>query len=220
MTYNDAKEFYSLVNTDPSMYFQDQKVIEAFDTIDTFTSLKNMIDETPETNHVVTEAFETASAALQSLSAWFSKIFRRFQAMVRSISFKRAEKKLEKAQKKDLNINVTISDSDVEDIQKLMNELNISGSVNSSMKASDLASLTKSVIDAGNRVNNALKKGFDNLQVARAPQNVKIANKSWNDEARKCVRLMKMCMRILNSAIKEGVVTANSGYKYTPMLTA
>lgn len=204
MKYTEAKELYALASMDAEYFFSDKSVQEAMMIIP-FDGLLDHDDE------AVTEAYSAAMEAMKSLATWFKNLFSRFQAVIRSITFKASTKKLKKLEKDAGNTSITIEKSELDKMKDALTELNTPmESLPEKLTATDLAKICKTALQKGNEINNELKAGFTGDQIIRDPQQVSIWLKEEKKKANSYAKLIRVCLKFINSAIKDGVVESKS----------
>lgn len=204
MKYTEAKELYALASMDAESFFSDKSVQEAM-MVMPFDGLLDHNDE------AVTEAYGTAMEALKSLATWFKNLFSRFQAVIRSITFKASSKKLKKLESDVCKIAITIGKEELDSMKDALSELKTPmESLPEKLTATDLAKICKTALQKGNEINNELKAGFTGDQIIRDPQQVNIWLKEEKKKANSYAKLIRVCLKFINSAIKDGVVESKS----------
>lgn len=78
------------------------------------------------------------------------------------------------------------------------------------LTATDLAKICKTALQKGNEINNELKAGFTGDQIMRDPQQINIWLKEEKKKANNYAKLVRICLKFINSAIKDGVVESKS----------
>lgn len=204
MKYTEAKELYALASMDAESFFSDKSVQEAM-MVMPFDGLLDHNDE------AVTEAYGTAMEALKSLATWFKNLFSRFQAVIRSITFKASSKKLKKLESDVGKTAITISKEELDSMKDALSELKTPmESLPEKLTATDLAKICKTALQKGNEINNELKAGFTGDQIMRDPQQINIWLKEEKKKANNYAKLVRICLKFINSAIKDGVVESKS----------
>lgn len=204
MKYTEAKELYALASMDAESFFSDKSVQEAMIVIP-FDGLLDHNDE------AVTEAYGTAVEALKSLATWFKNLFSRFQAVIRSITFKASSKKLKKLESDVGKTAITIGKEELDSMKDALSELKTPmESLPEKLTATDLAKICKTALQKGNEINNELKAGFTGDQIIRDPQQINIWLKEEKKKANSYAKLVRVCLKFINSAIKDGVVESKS----------
>lgn len=204
MKYTEAKELYALASMDAESFFSDKSVQEAM-MVMPFDGLLDHNDE------AVTEAYGTAIEALKSLATWFKNLFSRFQAVIRSITFKASSKKLKKLESNVGKTAITISKEEIDSMKDALSELKTPmESLPEKLTATDLAKICKTALQKGNEINNELKAGFTGDQIIRDPQQINIWLKEEKKKANSYAKLVRVCLKFINSAIKDGVVESKS----------
>ena len=204
MKYTEAKELYALASMNAESFFSDKSVQEAM-MVMPFDGLLDHNDE------VVTEAYGTAMEALKSLVTWFKNLFSRFQAVIRSITFKASSKKLKKLESDVGKTAITISKEELDNMKDALSELKTPmESLPEKLTATDLAKICKTALQKGNEINNELKAGFTGDQIMRDPQQINIWLKEEKKKANSYAKLVRICLKFINSAIKDGVVESKS----------
>lgn len=204
MKYTEAKELYALASMDAESFFSDKSVQEAM-MIMPFEGLLDHNDE------AVTEAYGTAMEALKSLATWFKNLFSRFQAIIRSITFKASSKKLKKLESDVGKTAITISKEELDSMKDTFSELKTPmESLPEKLTATDLAKICKTALQKGNEINNELKAGFTGDQIMKDPQQINIWLKEEKKKANSYAKLIRVCLKFINSAIKDGVVESKS----------
>lgn len=204
MKYTEAKELYALASMDAESFFSDKSVQEAI-MVMPFDELLDHNDE------AVTEAYGTAMEALKSLATWFKNLFSRFQAVIRSITFKASSKKLKKMESDVGKTAITISKEELDSMKDALSDLKTPmESLPEKLTATDLAKICKTALQKGNDINNELKAGFTGDQIMRDPQQINIWLKEEKKRANSYAKLVRICLKFINSAIKDGVVESKS----------
>lgn len=204
MKYAEAKELYALASMDAESFFSDKSVQEAM-MVMPFDELLDHNDE------AVTEAYGTAMEALKSLATWFKNLFSRFQAVIRSITFKTSSKKLKKLESDVGKTAITIGKEELDNMKDALSELKTPmESLPEKLTATDLAKICKTALQKGNEINNELKAGFTGDQIMRDPQQINIWLKEEKKKANSYAKLVRVCLKFINSAIKDGVVESKS----------
>lgn len=204
MKYTEAKELYALASMDAESFFSDKSVQEAM-MVMPFDELLDHNDE------AVTEAYGTAMEALKSLATWFKNLFSRFQAVIRSITFKTSSKKLKKLESDVGKTAITISKEELDSMKDALSDLKTPmESLPEKLTATDLAKICKTALQKGNDINNELKAGFTGDQIMRDPQQINIWLKEEKKRANSYAKLVRICLKFINSAIKDGVVESKS----------
>lgn len=204
MKYAEAKELYALASMDAESFFSDKSVQEAM-MVMPFDGLLDHNDE------AVTEAYGTAMEALKSLATWFKNLFSRFQAVIRSVTFKASSKKLKKLESDVGKTAITISKEELDSMKDALSELKTPmESLPEKLTATDLAKICKTALQKGNEINNELKAGFTGDQIMRDPQQINIWLKEEKKKANSYAKLVRVCLKFINSAIKDGVVESKS----------
>lgn len=204
MKYTEAKELYALASMDAESFFSDKSVQEAM-MVMPFDGLLDHNDE------AVTEAYGTAVEALKSLATWFKNLFSRFQAVIRSITFKASSKKLKKLESDVGKTAITIGKEELDSMKDALSELKTPmESLPEKLTATDLAKICKTALQKGNEINNELKAGFTGDQIIRDPQQINIWLKEEKKKANSYAKLVCVCLKFINSAIKDGVVESKS----------
>lgn len=204
MKYTEAKELYALASMDAESFFSDKSVQEAM-MVMPFDGLLDHNDE------AVTEAYGTAMEALKSLATWFKNLFSRFQAVIRSITFKASSKKLKKLESDVGKTAITISKEELDSMKDALSDLKTPmESLPEKLTATDLAKICKTALQKGNDINNELKAGFTGDQIMRDPQQINIWLKEEKKRANSYAKLVRICLKFINSAIKDGVVESKS----------
>lgn len=204
MKYTEAKELYALASMDAESFFSDKSVQEAM-MVMPFDGLLDHNDE------AVTEAYGTAMEALKSLATWFKNLFSRFQAVIRSITFKTSSKKLKKLESDVGKTAITISKEELDSMKDALSDLKTPmESLPEKLTATDLAKICKTALQKGNDINNELKAGFTGDQIMRDPQQINIWLKEEKKRANSYAKLVRICLKFINSAIKDGVVESKS----------
>lgn len=204
MKYTEAKELYALASMDAESFFSDKSVQEAM-MVMPFDGLLDHNDE------AVTEAYGTAMEALKSLATWFKNLFSRFQAVIRSITFKTSSKKLKKLESDVGKTAITISKEELDSMKDALSDLKTPmESLPEKLTATDLAKICKTALQKGNDINNELKAGFTGDQIMRDPQQINIWLKEEKKKANSYAKLVRICLKFINSAIKDGVVESKS----------
>lgn len=204
MKYAEAKELYALASMDAESFFSDKSVQEAM-MVMPFDGLLDHNDE------AVTEAYGTAMEALKSLATWFKNLFSRFQAVIRSVTFKASSKKLKKLESDVGKTDITISKEELDSMKDALSELKTPmESLPEKLTATDLAKICKTALQKGNEINNELKAGFTGDQIMRDPQQINIWLKEEKKKANNYAKLVRICLKFINSAIKDGVVESKS----------
>lgn len=204
MKYAEAKELYALASMDAESFFSDKSVQEAM-MVMPFDGLLDHNDE------AVTEAYGTAMEALKSLATWFKNLFSRFQAVIRSITFKASSKKLKKLESDVGKTAITIGKEELDNMKDALSELKTPmESLPEKLTATDLAKICKTALQKGNEINNELKAGFTGDQIIRDPQQINIWLKEEKKKANSYAKLVRVCLKFINSAIKDGVVESKS----------
>ena len=204
MKYAEAKELYALASMDAESFFSDKSVQEAM-MVMPFDGLLDHNDE------AVTEAYGTAMEALKSLATWFKNLFSRFQAVIRSITFKTSSKKLKKLESDVGKTAITIGKEELDNMKDALSELKTPmESLPEKLTATDLAKICKTALQKGNEINNELKAGFTGDQIMRDPQQINIWLKEEKKKANSYAKLVRVCLKFINSAIKDGVVESKS----------
>lgn len=204
MKYTEAKELYALASMDAESFFSDKSVQEAM-MVMPFDGLLDHNDE------AVTEAYGTAMEALKSLATWFKNLFSRFQAVIRSITFKASSKKLKKMESDVGKTAITISKEELDSMKDALSDLKTPmESLPEKLTATDLAKICKTALQKGNDINNELKAGFTGDQIMRDPQQINIWLKEEKKRANSYAKLVRICLKFINSAIKDGVVESKS----------
>lgn len=204
MKYNEAKDLYALASMDAESFFSDKSVQEAM-MVMPFDGLLDHNDE------AVTEAYGTAMEALKSLATWFKNLFSRFQAVIRSITFKASSKKLKKLESDVGKTAITIGKEELDSMKDALSELKTPmESLPEKLTATDLAKICKTALQKGNEINNELKAGFTGDQIMRDPQQINIWLKEEKKKANSYAKLVRVCLKFINSAIKDGVVESKS----------
>ena len=204
MKYTEAKELYALASMDAESFFSDKSVQEAM-MVMPFDGLLDHNDE------AVTEAYGTAMEALKSLATWFKNLFSRFQAVIRSITFKTSSKKLKKLESDVGKTAITISKEELDSMKDALSDLKTPmESLPEKLTATDLAKFCKTALQQGNEINNELKAGFTGDQIMRDPQQINIWLKEEKKRANSYAKLVRICLKFINSAIKDGVVESKS----------
>ena len=204
MKYTEAKELYALASIDAESFFSDKSVQEAMMVIP-FDGLLDHNDE------AVTEAYGTAMEALKSLATWFKNLFSRFQAVIRSITFKASSKKLKKLESDVSKTAITIGKEELDNMKDALSELKTPmESLPEKLTATDLAKICKTALQKGNEINNELKAGFTGDQIMKDPQQINIWLKEEKKKANNYAKLVRVCLKFINSAIKDGVVESKS----------
>lgn len=204
MKYSEAKELYALASMDADSFFSDKSVQEAM-MVMPFDGLLDHNDE------AVTEAYGTAMEALKSLATWFKNLFSRFQAVIRSITFKASSKKLKKLESDVGKTAITIGKEELDSMKDALSELKTPmESLPEKLTATDLAKICKTALQKGNEINNELKAGFTGDQIVRDPQQINIWLKEEKKKANSYAKLVRVCLKFINSAIKDGVVESKS----------
>lgn len=204
MKYTEAKELYALASMDADSFFSDKSVQEAM-MVMPFDGLLDHNDE------AVTEAYGTAMEALKSLATWFKNLFSRFQAVIRSITFKASSKKLKKLESDVGKTAITIGKEELDSMKDALSELKTPmESLPEKLTATDLAKICKTALQKGNEINNELKAGFTGDQIVRDPQQINIWLKEEKKKANSYAKLVRVCLKFINSAIKDGVVESKS----------
>lgn len=204
MKYTEAKELYALASMNAESFFSDKSVQEAM-MVMPFDGLLDHNDE------AVTEAYGTAMEALKSLATWFKNLFSRFQAVIRSITFKASSKKLKKLESDVGKTAITISKEELDNMKDALSELKTPmESLPEKLTATDLAKICKTALQKGNEINNELKAGFTGDQIIRDPQQINIWLKEEKKKANSYAKLVRICLKFINSAIKDEVVESKS----------
>lgn len=204
MKYTEAKELYALASMDAESFFSDKSVQEAM-MIMPFDGLLDHNDE------AVTEAYGTVMEALKSLATWFKTLFSRFQAIIRSITFKASSKKLKKLESDVGKTTITIGKEELDSMKDALSELKTPmESLPEKLTAADLAKICKTALQKGNEINNELKAGFTGDQIMKDPQQINIWLKEEKKKANSYAKLVRVCLKFINSAIKDGVVESKS----------
>ena len=204
MKYTEAKELYALASMDAESFFSDKSVQEAM-MVMPFDGLLDHNDE------AVTEAYGTAMEALKSLATWFKNLFSRFQAVIRSITFKASSKKLKKLESDVDKTAITIGKEELDSMKDALSELKTPmESLPEKLTATDLAKICKTALQKGNEINNELKAGFTGDQIMKDPQQINIWLKEEKKKANSYAKLIRVCLKFINSAIKDGVVESKS----------
>ena len=204
MKYTEAKELYALASMDAESFFSDKSVQEAM-MVMPFDGLLDHNDE------AVTEAYGAAMEALKSLATWFKNLFSRFQAVIRSVTFKASSKKLKKLESDVGKTAITISKEELDSMKDALSELKTPmESLPEKLTATDLAKICKTALQNGNEINNELKAGFTGDQIMRDPQQINIWLKEEKKKANSYAKLVRICLKFINSAIKDGVVESKS----------
>ena len=204
MKYTEAKELYALASMDAESFFSDKSVQEAM-MVMPFDGLLDHNDE------AVTEAYGTAMEALKSLATWFKNLFSRFQAVIRSITFKTSSKKLKKLESDVGKTAITISKEELDSRKDALSDLKTPmESLPEKLTATDLAKICKTALQKGNDINNELKAGLTGDQIMRDPQQINIWLKEEKKRANSYAKLVRICLKFINSAIKDGVVESKS----------
>lgn len=204
MKYTEAKELYALASMDAESFFSDKSVQEAM-MVMPFDGLLDHNDE------AVTEAYGTAMEALKSLATWFKNLFSRFQAVIRSITFKTSSKKLKKLESDVGKTAITISKEELDSMKDALSDLKTPmESLPEKLTATDLAKICKTALQKGNDINDELKAGFTGDQIMRDPQQINIWLKEEKKRANSYAKLVRICLKFINSAIKDGVVESKS----------
>lgn len=204
MKYTEAKELYALASMDAESFFSDKSVQEAMMII----PFEGLLDHNDE---AVTEAYGTAMEALKSLATWFKNLFSRFQAIIRSITFKASSKKLKKLESDVGKTAITISKEELDSMKDTLSELKTPmESLPEKLTATDLAKICKTALQKGNEINNELKAGFTGDQIMKDPQQINIWLKEEKKKANSYAKLIRVCLKFINSAIKDGVVESKS----------
>lgn len=204
MKYTEAKELYALASMDAESFFSDKSVQEAM-MVMPFDGLLDHNDE------AVTEAYGTAMEALKSLATWFKNLFSRFQAVIRSITFKASSKKLKKLESDVGKTAITIGKEELDSMKDALSELKTPmESLPEKLTATDLAKICKTALQKGNEINNELKAGFTGDQIMKDPQQINIWLKEEKKKANSYAKLIRVCLKFINSAIKDGVVESKS----------
>lgn len=204
MKYTEAKELYALASMDAESFFSDKSVQEAM-MVMPFDGLLDHNDE------AVTEAYGAAMEALKSLAIWFKNLFSRFQAVIRSITFKASSKKLKKMESDVGKTAITISKEELDSMKDALSDLKTPmESLPEKLTATDLAKICKTALQKGNDINNELKAGFTGDQIMRDPQQINIWLKEEKKKANSYAKLVRICLKFINSAIKDGVVESKS----------
>lgn len=204
MKYTEAKELYALASMDAESFFSDKSVQEAM-MVMPFDGLLDHNDE------AVTEAYGTAMEALKSLATWFKNLFSRFQAVIRSITFKTSSKKLKKLESDVGKTAITIGKEELDSMKDALSELKTPmESLPEKLTATDLAKICKTALQNGNEINNELKAGFTGDQIMKDPQQINIWLKEEKKKANSYAKLVRICLKFINSAIKDGVVESKN----------
>jgi hypothetical protein len=204
MKYTEAKELYALASMNAESFFSDKSVQEAM-MVMPFDGLLDHNDE------AVTEAYGTAMEALKSLATWFKNLFSRFQAVIRSITFKASSKKLKKLESDVGKTAITISKEELDNMKDALSELKTPmESLPEKLTATDLAKICKTALQKGNEINNELKARFTGDQIIRDPQQINIWLKEEKKKANSYAKLVRICLKFINSAIKDEVVESKS----------
>jgi hypothetical protein len=204
MKYTEAKELYALASMNAESFFSDKSVQEAM-MVMPFDGLLDHNDE------AVTEAYGTAMEALKSLATWFKNLFSRFQAVIRSITFKASSKKLKKLESDVGKTAITISKEELDNMKDALSELKTPmESLPEKLTATDLAKICKTALQKGNEINNELKAEFTGDQIIRDPQQINIWLKEEKKKANSYAKLVRICLKFINSAIKDEVVESKS----------
>ena len=162
-------------------------------------------------DEAVTEAYGAAMEALKSLATWFKNLFSRFQAVIRSVTFKASSKKLKKLESDVGKTAITISKEELDSMKDALSELKTPmESLPEKLTATDLAKICKTALQNGNEINNELKAGFTGDQIMRDPQQINIWLKEEKKKANSYAKLVRICLKFINSAIKDGVVESKS----------
>lgn len=204
MKYTEAKELYALASMNAESFFSDKSVQEAM-MVMPFDGLLDHNDE------AVTEAYGTAMEALKSLATWFKNLFSRFQAVIRSVTFKVSSKKLKKLESDVGKTAIRISKEELDSMKDVLSELKTPmESLPEKLTATDLAKICKTALQKGNEINNELKAGFTGDQIMRDPQQINIWLKEEKKKANSYAKLVRVCLKFINSAIKDGVVESKN----------
>lgn len=223
MRYTEAMEFSRLLNLDPEVAFKNsyKEALEAENSFYHQMALESTLgafiddnDAMEEANmEVATEALEKITNWLKKVAAWFKKLLMKFQAMVRGITFRAAEKAYNRTYEKtnnkgeyskkaqgmqmDLEIDADALDklkTDWETVGKSAASLP-SGSIS----AGTLAGMTKDSIKMGLEINKQLQ---DALRDPNTTENVK----DLNDKAKAAARIIKTMTSLLNKAANKGII--------------
>lgn len=220
MNYSEAVEFNRLLNLDPEVAFANsyKAALEAENSFRSQMALESSLgsfiedsDEMEEANmEVATEAMEKITNWLKKVAAWFKKLLMRFQAMVRGIAFRRAEKKFantyektnskgeysKKAQGMQRGLEIDGLDALAKDWETLGMP---ASSLQNTMDAGSLAGMTKNTIKMGIEINKKLQ---DALRDPNTSEDVK----TLNEQAKAAGRVINKMTSLLNKAAKKGII--------------
>lgn len=217
MNHSEAMELAMLLNTDPEEAFANsyRSAMEALTTYEAQITMESSLDGLIDSDEfddydydAATEAVtEKVSGYLKKLASWFKKLFMKFTAMCRGITFRSAEKSFEKTygdqnskMAKGLAAKKVVTG--VGSIMKEWNKLGMpNGPTGDTVSASDMARMTKEVIKKGSDINKNLQEAL------RDPTKMADDLKDLNDKAKTAASLMKKMTSMLNAAAKKGMIS-------------
>ena len=223
MNYDESLEFAKLLNTDPSVAFASEyeAAIESVTEADardfvnscmeSFVDDADFISDMDEDLDDVTEAVtDSVKNWAGKVADWFKKLVMKFQAFVRGITFKSAQKSFDKrfggsgkaAQDRMKAANSVKLNSEMlvkvaSDYQKFAGTTNFP--IDDDATATDLANMTKQVLKDAIALNKKLQSALKTKQSAEDL-------KDLNERAKAGGRVIKVCVSVLNTAAKRGVI--------------
>lgn len=224
MNYDESLEFAKLLNTDPSVAFASEyeaaiesvteadardfvnSCMESF--VDDADFIPDMDDDLDDVTEAVTDSVKNWAG---KVADWFKKLVMKFQAFIRGITFKNAQKSFDK--KFGGNGKAARDRMDAANSVKLNSEMLVKASadyeifcgkkfmlsMNDNATADDLAAMTKNVLKDAIALNKKLQSALKTKQSAEDL-------KDLNDRAKAGGRVIKVCVSVLNAAAKRGVI--------------
>lgn len=223
MNYDESLEFAKLLNTDPSVAFASEyeaaieSVTEA-DARDFVNScMESFVDDAdfiPDMDEDLDDVTEAVTDSVKNwagkVADWFKKMVMKFQAFVRGITFKNAQKSFDKkfggsgkaaqdrmAAANSVKLNTEMLVKASADYMKFADAKKFP--LTEKATATDLANMTKQVLKDAIALNKKLQNAIKTKQTADDL-------KDLNERAKAGGRVIKVCVAVLNTAAKRGVV--------------
>ncbi len=228
MNYDESLEFAKLLNTDPSVAFASEyeaaieSVTEA-DARDFVNScMESFVDDAdfiPDMDEDLDDVTEAVTDSVKNwagkVADWFKKMVMKFQAFIRGITFKAAQKSFDKkfggsgkaaqdrmAAANSVKLNTEMLVKASADYMKFADTKKFP--LTEKATATDLANMTKQVLKDAIALNKKLQNAIKTKQTADDL-------KDLNERAKAGGRVIKVCVAVLNTAAKRGVIQKKEG---------